>query len=530
MSLELDDGAPGRVELVLRAADSTCASNGLLLRDPAGNLSLAWRGGLLGSSERKNQTLWSQCRLSTLSVPAPGSGAASETAERVALVARAGTELLPQLVAFAEEVRRLRDLLAPRERKAAGAGYADFATLEPNEQAELLWPYLIGLGALPLDEAVNVSAQGLRGYVQYERLRRDGPLYELLSRLLAREASAGARFDRPGRGQVRAIQPELDHYAREDWLDCLVNALPEGEALDRATAMRLIFSYARDTWGLAAQRLRSGGKSEKALKSSLNSAIRRGLLRRVGAAYVEKVTASTGARGGSVPPPASNAPQAAQDIPTASAQTPSESKPEEATPIETAPVSESPNPPDTTDDPLARPLHELPLPVRTLNWAERQGLTQLRDLAAWHPDAFATQPNVGRLTVTETRLALETALGREWEDIWGELEEPKTPPPGADPDDPDVASGPLPSADASRWNRRHAELSEAQQALLLTRLDLPGTHARLLRATGSSDRGRAVHGPTRRAARPAQPRSRLAAADAHRCGRGPAGARSAGPR
>ena len=37
----------------------------------------------------------------------------------------------------------------------------------------------------------------------------------------------------------------------------------------------LIFSYARNTWGLAAQRLRSGGKSEKALKSALNSAIRR---------------------------------------------------------------------------------------------------------------------------------------------------------------------------------------------------------------------------------------------------------------
>ncbi|HEU4583695.1 MAG TPA: sigma factor-like helix-turn-helix DNA-binding protein [Polyangiaceae bacterium] len=440
--------AQGTVEIVLRAEDSTLASTGLLLRDSEGHLALAWRGGLLGSSEKKNQTLWSQCRLTLVEVAALGSDGAAERAERVALIAQAGSELAPQLAAFAEEVRRLRELLAPRQRQTAGPGYADFATLDGAEQGALVWQYLIGLGPLPLDEAVGISAQGLRedGYVRYERLRRDGPLYELLSQRLLREASEGARFDRPARGQVRAIQPELESFAREDWLDCLANALPEGEVLDRAAAMRLVFQYARETWGLGAQRLRSGGKSEKALKSALNSAIRRGLLQRVGAAYVQKVSA--------------NAPAAVEPV-----------EPVEPTNSSTSPAAQ--NVPDVQGDPLARRLFDLPLPTRTVTWAQRQGLTTVRDLAAWHPDAFAAEPNLGRLTSSETRLALETALGREWEEVWSELDEPKTPPPHADEAEPDDAAGPLPGPDHSRWNRRGEQLSEPQQRLPLTRLELP---------------------------------------------------------
>src|SRR5690606_5383063 len=119
------------------------------------------------------------------------------------------------------------------------------------------------------------------------------PLYQLLEERIRVASRQGVTFDQPSAGHVRAIQPELDDFERGDWLDCVVHAIPTGKVLDRSTAQRLMFDHARDVWGLSAQRLRAGGKAERALKSTLNSAIRRGLLRRVGAAYLERVATET---------------------------------------------------------------------------------------------------------------------------------------------------------------------------------------------------------------------------------------------
>ena len=105
--------------------------------------------------------------------------------------------------------------------------------------------------------------------------------------------------------------------------------------------------------------------------------------------------------------------------------------------------------------------------MRVLNWADRRGLTALRELVAWHPDALSEEPNIGRLTLADTRLVVEGALGgREWEEVWDGLSEPKTHPPqraGASPE------GALPAPEHSLWNRRITTLSDAQRGLPLTR-------------------------------------------------------------
>jgi sigma-70-like protein len=134
------------------------------------------------------------------------------------------------------------------------------------------------------------------------------------------------------------------------------------------------------------------------------------------------------------------------------------------------------NPPNCAtgrDDPTVRLLVDVPVPVRALNWAERRGLKTLGDLLAWHPDAFAEEPNIGRHTVSETRLAVEAAIGREWEEVWGDLAQPKVPAPGTSETESDATVGPLPSSAQSRWNLRRSELGENQRALPLTRLALP---------------------------------------------------------
>lgn len=446
-----------------------------------------------------------------------------------------------QLAAFAVEVRRLRELLGTHERQVARPELTEFANLDIDEQTRLIRSQLLGLGALPLDEAVSAAAQALRddGYVRYQRLRRDGALYLLLDDRISRAARTGHLFDRPRPGHVRAIQPELDDFQREDWLDCLVNAVPAGKVLDRSTAQRLLFDYAREVWGLSAQRLRSGGKAERALKSTLNSAVRRGLLRRVGAAYLERVTPGT------IAPPVEGASVAEKSdasrpdgslahakadagsesgrddvdgdalasdgcdrleprLPLLGVANPTgvvsgKSNPDQAEPpwgeleaqaaANMPPVVSMAEQPDGSvsvlpslplnpdaperDAPLQRPLLELPIPIRALNWAERNGLRVLRDLVAWHPDAFANERYVGRLTVAETRVVVEGALGREWEEVWGELDEPKTPPPSTLASESESSVDPLPAPEQSRWNRRGAELAAEHLELALSRLDLP---------------------------------------------------------
>jgi hypothetical protein len=536
--LELDDGHRNEhpVVLQLEVGAGLTSSSALLLREAEGRVSLAWRGGLLGASRRRNATLWAQSRLHTLELSDP----ALERHERVGVVAHLDGDVGSQLGAFASEVRRLRELLGTQECRAARPELTEFSSLDEEEQIRLIGAQLLGLGGLPLDEAVSAAAQGLRGdgYVQYQRLRRDGALYQLLEERIGRAARRGVVFDRPSPGRVRAIQPELDDFGREDWLDCLVNAIPASKVLDRSTAQRLVFDYAREIWGLSAQRLRSGGKTERALKSTLNSAIRRGLLRRVGAAYLERVAPGTSASSlddaapigeieghrtaepltsasedvastqnsdgpnapgvviasgdGAMPGPPDPAVPASPGIgggtpgpgqvdTAESASGPLESSEQAGAPAlqqgepSASLVGSLPSPAAAFegDAPLDRLLSELSLPIRTANWADRKGMHALRDLVAWHPDAFGAEPNVGRLTVAETRVVVESLLGREWEEAWVELDEPKTHPPRSPASDPDVDSGPLPCAEQSRWNRRKADLSAAHLALPLSRLGLP---------------------------------------------------------
>lgn len=463
--------------LALRTGRAITSGNALLLCDTGGKHTLAWRGGLLGSTPKKNQMLWSQCEVPTVELRDPS----LEGPERVAVVAVVGPDAADQLSTFLREVRRLEVLFAAGRRRRAGPGISDFASLDEKTQTDRIWGNLIGLGALPLDEAVELAARGLRddGYVEYQRLRRDGPLFALLRGAIEREAARGESFDRAESGQVRAIQPRLRDFTREDWLDCVLNAVPEGQVLDRSTVLRLLFDCARHNWGLAAQRLRSGGKTEKALKSTINSAVRRGLLRRVGAAYLAKVeTGETAAEPGP-PPPACDAVEARGFGSSSPARAPSsfpkqseaDTAAEAATAAEAKPTAEATA---AAQDPLARPLHDLALPARASNWADRQGLRTLRELVAWHPDAFLREPNLGRLTVAETRVAVESALGREWEEVWSELGGPKREPPSVADPELRCDSSPLPSPEPCPWDRRLAELPAAHHGLPLGRLALPG--------------------------------------------------------
>ncbi len=291
--LSLVRGPDARFNFTLYAGASVGAGNALLLDDGAGQALLAWRGDLLGPSRSRSALLWSEARLASFVL----GDRSSELSPRVAVVARSSAPLGPQLAAFDDELQRLSAVFGVEPPPALGHVLADFASLGPRQQTLLVWRALIGMGALPLDTAAGLAAESLRahGYLRGPSPEPGAAPHRALVELLRNAAEHGRNFDHPGaapgaRDSVRAIQPDASAYVLDDWLECLLLALPQNEVVPRGAALRLGFERACHRFGLAGARLRRDGAIERALESAVATALCRGLLIRVGAAGLQRLT------------------------------------------------------------------------------------------------------------------------------------------------------------------------------------------------------------------------------------------------
>lgn len=148
-----------------------------------------------------------------------------------------------------------------------------------------------------------------------------------------------------------------------------------------------------------------------------------------------------------------------------------------ALPIEAAPQAAAPSPApmpssavaepstapiDELAQVLSQPIASLALPTRMKNWAQRNGLIALGELARHAPGELLAQSNLGRTTVKHTRRFLETITGRRWEDL---REAPFT---------QAIAVAPSPHMFATPWDAMRATLTSDQQALLLAAMPMPG--------------------------------------------------------
>jgi hypothetical protein len=281
-------GNDARFVLTLYAGAAWAAGTALLLDDGAGRSLLVWRGDLLGPSRSRAALVWSEARLASFVLEDP----ARELAQRVAVVAHSNAPLGPQLAAFSAELERLSDVFGVEPPPALGHVLADFATLSAKQQSLLVWRALIGGGACPLDRAATIAAESLRsqGYLRGSALEAGGVAHRSIASLLEDAAKHGRNFDRPAPATVRAIQPDASAYVLDDWLECLLLALPEKRVVAQRTALRLAHEWAREHWGLSGGPLRRNGSVERALESAVASALCRGLLIRVGAAGLQRLT------------------------------------------------------------------------------------------------------------------------------------------------------------------------------------------------------------------------------------------------
>jgi hypothetical protein len=175
-----------------------------------------------------------------------------------------------------------------RDRRAT----KDIGELDQEAIIEEVFAALWTRGPLEKDNAVRHVAEHLRnaGYVEFQRLRADGPLYSQCLEFIESAVKAG-QLDRPGRGHVRACKAGATTYVADDWRVALMASLGT-DAVDRYDAIRVAAEWARDNLGLEFTRLRGDGHIVEGLRSAVNSCIRRGEVIRNGPTQISRAAAN----------------------------------------------------------------------------------------------------------------------------------------------------------------------------------------------------------------------------------------------
>ncbi|MFT3770136.1 MAG: 3'-5' exonuclease [Minicystis sp.] len=125
-------------------------------------------------------------------------------------------------------------------------------------------------------------------------------------------------------------------------------------------------------------------------------------------------------------------------------------------------------PPAVPEAPMPVPgdwllIDERSLPARLVNWADRKGITTLRQLARIAPAELLAERNLGRRSVAETRAVIEERLGAGWEELAA----------AARAVEEAAAKGTAEPAVPSRWDELRIALPEALRGVGLDEIDLP---------------------------------------------------------
>lgn len=270
---EDDHGRTIELSISKAVPDGRC-DGAFAVGEKSGRKYLVYRALFRSRARVAEQLFWSSTRYRPVEIPSPESSA-GEPGVRVAVVCELGTVEAPaHLAGLGTELRRVREH-GEEPSHDEDEDSSDFLDEDTEVQTELVWNTLYGEGPLEKDTAVRIAARVLReaGSVSYKRLDGGGLVYSSIETAIEAGIREGS-FDRPRRGYVRAIVAEI---GPDEWRHCLLSTLAE-DATDRDEAIRAAAEYAAEYFGIRFERLRRGGRIEKALKSAINSCLRRGLV------------------------------------------------------------------------------------------------------------------------------------------------------------------------------------------------------------------------------------------------------------
>jgi hypothetical protein len=171
----------------------------------------------------------------------------------------------------------------------AKSSESSIAQLSLSEQVAWAFEILFGEGPLAKEDAVRrlVDAFVLLGLAGEDAGKRGSAVRQIIDQILEAGVEQG-RFDKPKKGQVRAIRPDPREYSSEDWIMCLTNALDQSPT-EREAALRFAAYWAASNTGLEFSRLQRGGAILGGLDAALELALQRGRFVDDGSGCVRKV-------------------------------------------------------------------------------------------------------------------------------------------------------------------------------------------------------------------------------------------------
>jgi len=154
--------------------------------------------------------------------------------------------------------------------------------LSGEQQTRVIWEHLVGMGPLHRDDAIRTVAGFLRyrGLIASDYLQNGSVLWHAIANAIDFGVKKGL-FDRPRRGEVRALLPDVRDYSLELWSLCLLVSM-DFRVIDEDQALRAAAEEARKRMGLKFERLRSDGVILQGLREALEDEVRQGHLRRHG--------------------------------------------------------------------------------------------------------------------------------------------------------------------------------------------------------------------------------------------------------
>ena len=169
------------------------------------------------------------------------------------------------------------------------ASDSPIAKLSLPEQVAWAFEVLFGDGPLGKEDAIRrvVDAFVLLGLAMDDAVKRGSAERQLIEHILEAGVIQG-RFDKPKRGQFRAIRPDPRDYSSDDWIMCLTSALDQSPT-EREAALRFAAYWAASNTGLAFSRLQRGGAILGGLDAALELALQRGRFIDDGNGCVQKV-------------------------------------------------------------------------------------------------------------------------------------------------------------------------------------------------------------------------------------------------
>jgi len=157
------------------------------------------------------------------------------------------------------------------------------------EQVAWAFEVLFGEGPLGKEDAIRrlIEAFVLLGLAGEDSTKRGSAVRGVIEQILETGVEQG-RFDKPKRGQYRAIRPDPREYSSDDWIMCLTNALDQSPT-EREAALRFAAYWAASNTGLSFSRLQRGGAILGGLDAALELALQRGRFIDDGNGCVRKV-------------------------------------------------------------------------------------------------------------------------------------------------------------------------------------------------------------------------------------------------